>query len=153
MANDPIGLRTDSYEHTAFTFLGYTVRARKNRSRHGNLFLGFDPAISRDALKKISREARGWHLHTPTDLTFQELARRANPKVAGWINYYGRFRPWEPIPFVTRINTYLLPWIRKKYKRLSAKRKALAKLQEIARRYPRMFAHWRLSPSQSAVLV
>ncbi|MDT0467369.1 hypothetical protein [Streptomyces gibsoniae] len=44
-------------------------------------------------------------------------------------------------------------WIRKKYKRLSAKRKALAKLQEIAKRYPCMFAHWRLSPSQSAVLV
>ncbi|MFD0629313.1 group II intron maturase-specific domain-containing protein [Streptomyces sanglieri] len=41
---------------------------------------------------------RGWHLHTRTDLTFQELARRVNPKVAGWINYYGRFRPWELIP-------------------------------------------------------
>ncbi|WP_413752190.1 group II intron reverse transcriptase/maturase [Streptomyces sp. R-74717] len=147
------GLRTGSYEHTAFTFLGYTFRARKNRSRHGNLFLGFDPAISKDALKKISREVRGWHLHTRTDLTFQELARKVNPKVAGWINYYGRFRPWELIPFMTRINTYLLRWIRKKYKRLAAKRKALAKLQEIARRYPRMFAHWRLSPSQSAVLV
>ncbi|WP_405683362.1 reverse transcriptase domain-containing protein [Streptomyces sp. NBC_00057] len=53
------GLRTGSYEHTAFTFLGYTFRARKNRSRHGNLFLGFDPAISKDALKKISREVRG----------------------------------------------------------------------------------------------
>ncbi|GAB2901424.1 group II intron reverse transcriptase/maturase [Streptomyces deserti] len=147
------GLRPRSYEHTAFTFLGYTFRARKNRSRRGNLFLGFDPAISKDALKKISREVRGWHLHTRTGLTFQELARRVNPKVAGWVNYYGRFRPWELIPFLTRINTYLLRWIRKKYKRLSAKRKALAKLQEIARRYPRMFAHWRLSPSQSAVLV
>ncbi|WP_234342293.1 hypothetical protein [Streptomyces leeuwenhoekii] len=22
----------------------------------------------------------------------------------GWINYYGRFRPWELIPFVMRIN-------------------------------------------------
>lgn len=146
-------LRTGSYEHTAFTFLGYTFRARKNRSRRGNLFLGFDPAISKDALKKISREVRGWHLHTRTGLTFQELARRVNPKVAGWINYYGRFRPWELIPFLSRISTYLVRWIRKKYKRLSAKRKALAKLQEIARRYPRMFAHWRLSPSQSAVLV
>jgi RNA-directed DNA polymerase len=147
------GLRTGSYEHTAFTFLGYTFRARKNRSRRGNLFLGFDPAISKDALKKISREVRGWHLHTRTGLTFQELARRINPQLAGWINYYGRFRPWELVPFLTRINTYLLRWIRKKYERLSAKRKALAKLQEIARRYPRMFAHWRLSPSQSAVLV
>jgi RNA-directed DNA polymerase len=147
------GNRRGSYEQTAFTFLGYTFRARKNRSRRGNLFLAVDPAISKDALTRISREVRGWHLHTRTDLTFQELARWVNPKVAGWINYYGRFRPWELIPFMTRINAYLVRWIRKKYKRLAAKRRALAKLQEIARRYPRMFAHWRLAPTVSAVLV
>ncbi|MEU2495053.1 hypothetical protein [Streptomyces sp. NPDC007883] len=44
-----------------------------------------------------------------------------------------------------RINAYLVRWIRQKYKRLAAKRKALAKLQEIARRYPRMFAQLRIS--------
>ena len=77
------GVRRGSYEHEAFTFLGYTFRARKNRSRRGNLFLSFDPAISNDALNKISREVRSWHLHIRTDLTFNELARRVNPKVAG----------------------------------------------------------------------
>ena len=147
------GVRRGSYEHEAFTFLGYTFRARKNRSRRGNLFLSFDPAISNDALNKISREVRSWHLHIRTDLTFNELARRVNPKVAGWINYYGRFRPWELIPFLMRINAYLVRWIRKKYKRLAAKRKALAKLQEIAQRYPRMFAHWRLTPRTNAVQI
>jgi RNA-directed DNA polymerase len=104
-------------------------------------------------LTRIGREVRSWHLHRRTDLPFRELARRVNPKVAGWINYYGRFRPWELIPFVMRINAYLVRWIRKKYKRLSGKRKALAKLQEIAQRYPRMFAHWRLTPTVTAVLV
>jgi RNA-directed DNA polymerase len=147
------GNRQGSYEHTAFTFLGYTFRARRNRSRHGNQFLAFDPAVSNDALKKMGREVRSWHLHTRTDLTFQELARRINPVVAGWINYYGRFRPWELTSFVTRINSYLVRWIRKKYKRLAAKRKALVKMQEIARRYPRMFAHWRITATVSAVLV
>ena len=147
------GLRRGSYEHETFTFLGYTFRARKNRSRRGNLFLSFDPAICNDALNKISREVRSWHLHIRTDLTFNELARRVNLKVAGWINYYGRFQPWELIPFLMRINAYLVRWIRKKYERLAAKRKALAKLQEIAQRYPRMFAHWRLTPRTSAVQV
>ncbi|XVS61816.1 group II intron reverse transcriptase/maturase [Actinosynnema sp. CA-299493] len=147
------GNRRRSFEHTTFTFLGYTFRARKNRSRQGNLFLAFDPGISRHALTRIGREVRSWHLHRRTDLPFRELARRVNPKVAGWINYYGRFRPWELIPFVMRINAYLVRWIRKKYKRLSGKRKALAKLQEIAQRYPRMFAHWRLTPTVTAVLV
>ncbi|GGV97767.1 group II intron reverse transcriptase/maturase [Streptomyces gelaticus] len=147
------GHRQRSYGQTAFTFLGYTFRARVNRSRHGNQFLAFDPAVSKEALKKMGREVRRWHLHTRTDLTFQELARRINPVVAGWINYYGRFRPWELTSFVTRINSYLVRWIRKKYKRLAAKQKALAKMQEIARRYPRMFAHWRITPTVSAVLV
>lgn len=52
-----------------------------------------------------------------------------------------------------RINAYVVRWIQKKYKRLAGKKKALAKLREIAKRYPRMFAHWRLSPTQCAVLV
>lgn len=95
----------------------------------------------------MGRELRSWHLHTRSELSFHELARRINPVVAGWLNYYSRFRPWELIPFVMRINAYLVRWIRQKYKRLAAKRKALAKMQEIARRYPRMFAHWRLTTS------
>lgn len=86
---------------------------------------------------------RSWRLHTRSDLSFKELARRINPVVAGWINYYGRFRLWELNPFLMRINAYLVRWIRQKYKRLAAERKAIAKMQEIARRYPRMFAHWR----------
>ncbi|MFE5698976.1 group II intron maturase-specific domain-containing protein, partial [Streptomyces erythrochromogenes] len=138
-------------EHTAFTFLGYTFRARKNRSRHGNLFLSFEPAVSKEALKRMGRELRSWHLHTRSDLSFHELARRINPVVAGWISYCSRFRRWELIPFTMRINAYLVRWIRQKYERLAAKRKAIAKMQEIAQRYPRMFAHWRLTPTANAV--
>ncbi|MFE9890732.1 group II intron maturase-specific domain-containing protein [Streptomyces scopuliridis] len=96
---------------------------------------------------------RSWNLHRRTGLTFHELARWINPMVAGWINYYSRFRWWELEPFAMRINAYLVRWIQKKYKRLAGKKKALAKLREIAKRYPRMFAHWRLSPTQCAVLV
>ncbi|MFE3652061.1 group II intron maturase-specific domain-containing protein [Streptomyces sp. NPDC059152] len=137
------GRRRGSFEHTAFTFLGYTFRARQNQDRYGKSFQAFDPAVSRDALKKMGREVRTWRLHTRSDLSFKELARRINPVVAGWINYYGRFRPWELNPFLMRINAYLVRWIRQKYKRLAAERKAITKMQEIARRYPRMFAHWR----------
>ncbi|WP_406292962.1 hypothetical protein OG948_01005 [Embleya sp. NBC_00888] len=145
------GSRRGSFEHEAFTFLGYTFRARRNRNRHGRLFLSFEPAVSRDALTRIGREVRSWQLHTRSDLSFNELARWVNPMVAGWINYFGRFRPWELHPFLMRINAYLVRWIRQKYKRLKAKRKATAKLREIARRYPRMFAHWRLTVDASLI--
>ncbi|WP_329459970.1 group II intron maturase-specific domain-containing protein [Streptomyces sp. NBC_01497] len=118
------GRRQRAFEHTAFTFLGYTFRARQNQDRYGKSFQSFDPAVSKDALKKMGREVRSWRLHTRSDLSFRELARRTNPVVAGWINYYGRFRPWELNPFLMRINSYLVRWIRQKYKRLAAERKA-----------------------------
>ena len=93
---------------------------------------------------------RSWHLHTRSDLSFAELARRINPVVAGWINYFGRFRPSELDPLLQRINAYLVRWIRQKYKRLAAKRKAIVKLREIAQRHPRMFAHWRRTTSAAS---
>src|SRR5690348_15582337 len=83
------GKRQGSYEHREFTFLGYTFRARKSQDKQGRRFLSFEPAISKDALKRIGREVRSWRLHRRSDLSFAELARRINPIVAGWINYYG----------------------------------------------------------------
>ncbi|EST18310.1 group II intron reverse transcriptase/maturase [Streptomyces roseochromogenus] len=136
------GKRRNSYEHTAFTFLGYTFRARRSRDKKGESFLSFDPEISKEALKRLSAEVRSWHLHTRADLSFVDLARWVNPRVAGWMQYYGRFRRSGLDPLLTRINAYLVRWIRKKYERLKAKRKAIAKMGEIAKRYPRMFAHW-----------
>jgi RNA-directed DNA polymerase len=79
-----------------------------------------------------------------------ELARRINPIVAGWINYYGRFYRSALIPLLQRINAYLVRWIRKKYRRLSALRKALGKMGEIAKRYPRMFAQWKVTTAASS---
>ncbi|MEU9919572.1 group II intron reverse transcriptase/maturase [Streptomyces sp. NPDC051001] len=136
------GKRRNSYEHTAFTFLGYTFCARRSRDKKGQKFLSFDPEISKEALKRLSAEVRSWHLHTRADLSFNDLARWVNPRVAGWMQYYGRFRRSGLDPLLTRINAYLVRWIRKKYERLRAKRKAIAKMGEIAKRYPRMFAHW-----------
>lgn len=78
--------RRGSYEHTSFTFLGYTFRPRKNRTRHGRQFLSFEPAIGRQALTRIGREVRSWQLHYRTDISFADLARRINPVVRGWIN-------------------------------------------------------------------
>jgi hypothetical protein len=50
-------------------------------------------------------------------------------------------------PLLARINAYLVRWIRKKYKRLQAKKKALECWRGITARYPRMFAHWEWTPS------
>jgi RNA-directed DNA polymerase len=137
------GTRRGSYEHTSFTFLGFTFRARDARTKDGRRFLSFLPAISKDALNKISGVVRSWRLHRRVNLTFAELATMINPIVAGWMQYYGRFRRSALYPLLARINAYLVRWIRKKYRRLQALRTALRKLAEITQRYPRLYAHWR----------
>lgn len=140
------GARRGSYEHTSFTFLGFTFRARDARAKDGRRFLSFLPAISKDALKKISGVVRSWRLHRRVNLTFAELATMINPIVAGWMQYYGRFRRSALYPLLARINAYLVRWIRKKYRRLQALRTAQRKLVEITHRYPRLYAHWRWVP-------
>lgn len=140
------GTRRGSYEHTSFTFLGFTFRARDARTKDGRRFLSFLPAISKDALNKISSVVRSWRLHRRVNLTFAELATMTNPIVAGWMQYYGHFRRSALYPLLARINAYLVRWIRKKYRRLQALRTALRKLAEITQRYPRLYAHWRWVP-------
>lgn len=137
------GARRGSYEHTSLTFLGFTFRARDARAKDGRRFLSFSPAISKDALKKISDVVRSWRLHRRVNLTFAELAAMINPIVAGWIQYYGHFRRSALYPLLARINAYLVRWIRKKYRRLQALRKAQRKLVEITHRYPCLYTHWR----------
>jgi RNA-directed DNA polymerase len=134
--------RRASYEHTAFTFLGFTFRARKARSRQGRYFTNFLPAISKDALKKISSEVRSWRLHMRMHLTFADLTRRINPVVRGWLQYYGAYYRTALFAFLSRINAYLMRWIRKKYKRLRRFKKAHEGWQRITSQHPRLFAHW-----------
>jgi len=47
----------------------------------------FTPAISPEALKKISCEVRSWRIHTRTRHSLQELADGINPVVRGWMTY------------------------------------------------------------------
>jgi RNA-directed DNA polymerase len=141
------GRRRASYEHTEFTFLGFTFRQRKARRKDGKQFSSFNPAISKAALNKINADVRSWRLHNRTGREFTAVAREINPIVRGWMNYYGSFYRSAIYPVLQRINAYLIRWIRKKYKRLRAKKKAFQCWQGIVQRCPRMFAHWEWTAS------
>ena len=146
------GRRRGSYEHTSFTFLGFGFRQRKARNnKDGRHFSAFLPAISKDALKKLSAEVRSWRLHNRTGHSFGDLARWINPIVRGWMQYYGAFHRSAMYPLLSRINAYLVRWIRNKYKRLRPVKKAIECWQGITSRYPRMFAHWAWTPSAPRV--
>jgi group II intron reverse transcriptase/maturase len=136
------GRRQGSSEHTSFTFLGYTFRARGVRTKTGRMMTGFNPAISKDALNKLSQQVRSWRLHRRTELSEADLARRINPVVRGWMNYYGAFYRSALYPLLTRINAYLLRWLRKKHPRLRARKKAQDAWARACQQRPRYFAHW-----------
>jgi len=134
--------RRGSSEHTSFTFLGFTFQPRQARRKDGVRFTSFLPAISKDALKKISAEIRSWRLHRWVNSDGREIAKLINPKIRGWMGYYGAFYISNLYPVLRRINTCLLRWVMNKYKNRSTWKKATRTLMEAAERRPRYFAHW-----------
>jgi RNA-directed DNA polymerase len=128
-----------------FTFLGYTFRPRYARRKDGGWRTGFLPAVSKAAMKAMSRTIRGWRLGRRTDLSFKQIATWINKIVAGWINYYGRFYKSRLIAFLAdQINPHLVKWACRKHKTLHrAPAKARKRLAQIADTYPGLFVHWR----------
>ncbi|MFZ1713296.1 MAG: group II intron reverse transcriptase/maturase [Nitrosomonas sp.] len=136
------GRRREEHLHTKFDFLGFSFHARTMQNREGQLFTGFGPAVSQKALKRMSQAIRSMSLNRSTSSTLPELARRLNPMVRGWVNYYGAFYP-EPLKrFLIRIDLRLGGWARNKYKRLRGhKRQSWAWLKRCRENLPQLFAH------------
>ena len=136
--------RRGDHEVTSFTFLGYTFRPRLAKNKWGKHFVSFLPAVSKDAVKAMSREIRSWHIARRSDKSLTDLAQMFNSIVQGWINYYGRFCKSMLYPLLRRINEHLVRWACRKYKRLRRReRRAKELLARAAQRYPGLFAHWR----------
>jgi hypothetical protein len=133
--------RCASYEHTAFTFLGFTCRTRSVVRRDGRVFRSFLPAISGEALRRISSQVRSWRLHHRTSLTEADLARGINPIIRGWMAYYGTFYQSALYPLLERVNAYVMRWMRKKFKRLRGRKRAQTAWNQAVTRRPRFFAH------------
>lgn len=134
--------RRGSYEHTSFTFLGFTFQQRKAWNRWGQNFSRFMPARSNEALKKMNATMRSWKLHHKNTRTLDDLARWINPIVRGWMCYYGAFYRSALHPLLKRINSYLMRFLRRKLKRLRRKKKALQYWRRLLARRKGLFAHW-----------
>jgi group II intron reverse transcriptase/maturase len=140
--------RRDEHEHTSFTFLGYTFRAREAiNGKSGKHFASFSPAISPEALKARSARLRELRIHRHTNLTLDDLAEWLNPIIAGWMHYYGRFYRSVLYPLLRRVNVYLRRWAGKKYKRLRTYKRFKQWWAGLLKREPRLFAHWQWVPT------
>ena len=114
------------------------------------MFVNFSPAVSDEAAKKIRRRIRRLRIHLWSGTTLKRIAREINPIVHGWINYYGKFYPAVLAKSLRSIEMYLVRWAMRKYKRLRGHyMRAWRFLDRVAKREPRLFAHWRLVRAQS----
>jgi RNA-directed DNA polymerase len=138
-----IGGQRQDHEQIQFDFLGYSFRPRMAKSRTGKLFTGYLPAISRKACKAIAAEIRSWNLHRMSDKELVDLSRMFNPKIRGWVAYYGRYyrsalrRAFRPL------QGRLLRWAQQKYKRFRGQwRPTWHWLVRLGRSHPSLFGHW-----------
>jgi group II intron reverse transcriptase/maturase len=138
--------RTGAYPNVQFDFLGYCFRPRMvRRSRDNKLFCGFNPAVSSSALKAMRTTIRELDFRHLTQLSLVDIARRLNPLLRGWIEYYGRYAPSALYPLLRYVNQTLLAWMMRKFKRFAAhKIRAGRFLERLARENADLFVHWRL---------
>lgn len=140
------GRRTGTHDHTKFTFLGYEFRQRYVKSsKTAQLFAGFTAAVSPAALTAMRQKARRLNYRNRTDLSLQDIARKLNPILRGWIAYYGRFQPSALHPLFRYIDKSLVAWTMRKYKRFRAsKTRAGGFIKGVSQKCPALFAHWKL---------
>lgn len=136
--------RQGEWKPYSFDFLGFTFRPRSARNRKGEFFVSFSPAISPKATKRLRQTIRRvWGLTSKSHLDLWQIARRLNPVISGWINYYGSFCRSALHPVLNHINAALVKWAMRKFKRLRRRTtRAHSWLKGVARRDPALFVHW-----------
>jgi RNA-directed DNA polymerase len=138
--------RPGNYEHESFDFLSYTFQARSVKTKWGNFFVGFNPAISDKAKQAIREEVRSWRLtSTMNTEPLEEVAKLINPIVRGWVNYFGKFYRSECLDTLKYLNLVLARWAKRKFKRFHRNWMAAFRwLGGIASRQQDLFFHWTL---------
>ena len=139
--------RRGKFGEYKFDFLGYTFRPRRAWGPSRKTFVGFLPAMSDKAVKKIRETVRGWCLATWWNTqSLEVLARLINPAVRGWVAYYGRYYRSRCLQVLSRCLTFaLVKWAMRKYKRLRGRWvRAYHWLGRVAARDRDLFTHWSL---------
>jgi RNA-directed DNA polymerase len=143
--------RRGQHQDTSFDFLGYTFQPRRAKNRRGKFFVSFLPAISNKSAKELRREIHDWRIHLKPDRSIEDLSHMFNPVIRGWINYYGRFYKSRLHAVLRYFNGALVHWVRRKYRRFAIhRRNAEHWLGRLARREPRLFAHWQMGTLPAA---
>ena len=128
-----------------FDFLGFSFRPIQMHLKRGGSFLQFDCIMSRKSKVRITGVLRELQFHNKTQRTIQDIAEVLNPKIRGWLNYYGKINRRCLRPVFYYLHHRLLKWALNKYKRFKcSKVKAVLWLRRIRKSFPNLFYHWTL---------
>jgi group II intron reverse transcriptase/maturase len=128
-----------------FDFLGFSFQPIRFRLKKGGCFLQFDCKMSRKSKVRITGELRKLAFHNKTQRGIQDLANLLNPKIRGWIQYYGKISRKSLQPIFYYLHNRMIRWILNKYKSFKgSKIKAVKWLRFIMKSYPNLFYHWEL---------
>ena len=138
--------RAEDHDENSFTFLSYTFRPRTALDKFGRnkLIILFNAAISNAAKKFIRQAIRKVLNPERINVSLEAFANVLNPKIRGWINYYGKFFKWRMIRVFDYLDYLIQRWIANKY-RITSKAQTLEKLEVIRKETPLMFYHWKFA--------
>ena len=134
----------EKHENESFDFLGYTFRRRWTKSKQGNFFNGFSPAVSKSAGKQFRDKIRDIRTNNKM-VSLEWLAKLMNPIIRGWANYFTKFCASEARRILDFVNLTLVRWIKFKFKTVKRSyAKAFRYLVNIAKGSPDLFYHWQM---------
>jgi RNA-directed DNA polymerase len=141
--------RNEDHDQNSFTFLSYTFRPRAamDKFKRKKLIVLFNGAISNMAKKSIRQAIRKILNPQWTDVSLAIFAERLNPKIRGWINYYGKYFKWRMIKVFTYLDGLMRSWISKKYK-ITSKAETMMHYCRIRKENPTLFYHWQFGIKQ-----
>ena len=143
--------RKGRYPRVKFDFLGFTFQPRQVKVRNGDIFVGFNPAVSDKAAMAIRNEIRSWRLHLRSDRSLEDFSHMFNPILRGWVNYYGSYYKSKLYQALMPLNLIMAKWAMRKYKKLKGhQRRASRWILRIRKRSPYLFAHWALACKAAA---
>lgn len=134
--------RRQKHAQVQFGFLGfsYQPRAAKSKIEKGKIFTTYTPEISRENQRKIREAIRDEVDWNNTSMKVEQIARKLNSKLRGWINYFGLYGKRQLHKVMFYLDSKLLKWIERKHKQ--GVRKSVRQLQAIRQENPAMFYHW-----------
>jgi hypothetical protein len=109
------------------------------------MFCGFNPAVSVSALRAMRVMIRKLNIWHQTQLSLDDIARKVNPLLRGWMQYYGRYALSALTPIFRYVNQRFVAWVMRKFKRFRHQRiRASQFVLRLSQKKADLFAHWRL---------